>query len=70
MCPAWARRLFTIAGCIGGCARCIPSPIAALLPGGQHALHRDTLLNAARERIEAEFDERIVVEAALGLVRD
>ncbi len=48
----------------------MPSPIAALLPGGQHALHRDTLLNAARERIEAEFDERIVVEAALGLVRD
>jgi len=37
------------------------------------AMPRETLLSAgraARDRIEAEFDERIVVEAALGLVRD
>ncbi|ASK33657.1 hypothetical protein CEK62_04255 [Alcanivorax sp. N3-2A] len=41
--------------------------------GRLHGPPRQTLLTAgraARQRIEAQFDERIVVEAALGLVQD
>ncbi|ASK33655.1 hypothetical protein CEK62_04245 [Alcanivorax sp. N3-2A] len=44
--------------------------VARRHPDARFTMPRQTLLTAARQRIEAQFDERIVVEAALGLVQD